>query len=577
MLQKKEDFIQTARFWAENPSFDYKTQAEAKKLLADEFRDECKECFGSILEFGTGGLRGIMGIGTNRINRYTVQTATEGVARIIKKMKNDSVSKGVIIGYDTRNRSFEFAKVSSEVLAAHGIPVFLFAEIAPTPLVSCELLRRNAVAGIIITASHNPPEYNGYKVYWENGGQIVPPVDNQIIDQIRNITEIDRIPTISFEKALQQGKVEWINSGADEYYLKTVSKLSLGKREDNKKLGIVFTPLHGTGGRLVPELLRQQGFENVKVVEQQMVPDGNFSTIASPNPEDINAFDMAVDHASDDDELILANDPDADRLGVMVRDTDRQWQWLTGNQIGVLILDFILSNLKQQKRLPLNGVIITTIVTTPLLSKIAVKYGMNVIEVLTGFKWIRKEALHIENDQGAKFVFGMEESHGYLMGDHSGDKDGIWASLAFAEMVASLREKNMTPQERLNQIHQEHGIHLDALKTRAFSGTGGIEKIQQLMKRLRNSPPKSIAGQTVVKITDYLNNTILHADETCHGDGPGLPKSNVISLELADKTRILARPSGTEPKIKYYFNLHGKNSELLTKHLDAIQAEFLND
>ncbi len=212
------DYIEKAKFWAENPCFDIETQEEARKLLKNQNRDLCKDSFGSILEFGTGGLRGIMGIGTNRINRYTVQTATEGVARIIKKMKNDSVSKGVIIGYDTRNRSFEFAKVSSEVLAAHGIPVFLFAEIAPTPLVSCELLRRNAVAGIIITASHNPPEYNGYKVYWENGGQIVPPVDNQIIDQIRNITEIDRIPTISFEKALQQGKVEWINSGADEYY-----------------------------------------------------------------------------------------------------------------------------------------------------------------------------------------------------------------------------------------------------------------------------------------------------------------------------------------------------------------------
>ena len=571
------EIIETVKFWAENSCFDAETRAEAKKLLDAENQKKREECFGSLLEFGTGGLRGIMGVGTNRINRYTVQMATEGVARIIEKKKNESGTTGVVIGYDSRHNSFEFAKVASEVLAAHGIPVYLFRKIAPTPLVSCELLRRQAIAGIIITASHNPPEYNGYKVYWENGGLIIPPEDSQIIEEVRNITRIDEIPTIPFEKAVQEKKMEWIDNEADEYFLERVRSLSLGQRENNQKLGVIFTPLHGTGGRLVPELLQQQGFENVNVVEEQMVPDGDFSTVASPNPEDYKAFTMAMEQASGNDELILANDPDADRLGAMVRDSEKQWHWLTGNQIGILILDFILSSLKQQNRLPQNGVGITTVVTTPLVSKMARKNGLNVVEVLTGFKWIRQAALRFEKERGGKFVFGMEESHGYLMGDHSGDKDGIWASMAFAELVAALKKNDLTPVDRLNQIHQQYGTHLDARRTQTYTGTEGLEKIQQIMCELRDYPPKTVAGQAVIQITDFLENTIIRADDTNPVQGPGLPKSNVISLELSDCSRITARPSGTEPKIKYYFNLHGENSELLDERLDAIQADFLSD
>ena len=569
------EIFETVKFWAENTYFDADTRSEASKLLDAENQKKREDCFGRLLEFGTGGLRGIMGVGTNRINLYTVQMATEGVARKIKKNRNESLATGVVIGYDSRHNSFEFAKVTSEVLAAHGIPVFLFREIAPTPLVSCELLRRHAIAGIIITASHNPPEYNGFKVYWENGGQIVPPEDSQIIEEVRNINRIDEIPSIPFEKALQERKVEWIDNQADEYFLARVRSLSLGQRENNQELGVIFTPLHGTGGRLVPGLLQQQGFKNLNVVEEQMVPDGNFSTVASPNPEDYKAFTMAMEQASENDELILANDPDADRLGVMVRDGKKQWHWLTGNQIGILILDYILSSLKYQNRLPENGVVITTVVTTPLVSKMARKHGLNVVEVLTGFKWIRQAALRFEKERGGKFVFGMEESHGYLMGNHSGDKDGIWASMAFAELVAALKKNNLTPLDRLNTIYQQYGTHLDALKTQTYAGTKGFEKIQLIMQELRESPPKSLAGQAVVQITDFLKNTIIRADETNPVKGPGLPKSNVISLELADCSRITARPSGTEPKIKYYFNLHGEKSELLDERLDAIQEDFL--
>lgn len=569
------DILATVNFWAENTHFDKETRGKAKLLLADDKQNEREECFGSLLEFGTGGLRGIMGVGTNRINRYTIQTATEGVAQIIQRKQNSSSATGVVIGYDSRHHSFEFAQVSSEVLAAHGIPVFLFREIAPTPLVSCEILRRKAIAGIIITASHNPPEYNGYKVYWENGGLIVPPEDGQIIEEVRKITRIDAIPTIEFDQAVQEGKVQWIDNEADEYFLKTVRKLSLGNRENNKKLGVVFTPLHGTGGRLVPELLRQQGFEKVKVVEIQMLPDGDFSTVASPNPEEIKSFEMAQATATADDDLILANDPDADRLGVMVRDAEKKWNWLSGNQIGVLILDFILSTLREQNRFPENGVMITTIVSSPLVSKMAKENGLNVIEVLTGFKWIRQAALRFEKEHGGKFVFGMEESHGFLMGTHSGDKDGIWASMAFAEMMATLKQKKLTPVDRLNQIYLQYGVHLDALGTKTFKGTKGMEKIKQIMTNLRNSPPASVAGQTVVKITDYLENKIICGNET--RQGPGLPKSNVLALELADNTRITARPSGTEPKIKFYFNLQGKESGYLQNRLEAIKADFISE
>ena len=569
------DKLETVKLWAENPYFDTETRSAAKILLSDDKQNEREECFGSLLEFGTGGLRGIMGVGTNRINRYTIQMATEGVARIINKKGKESDASGVVIGYDSRHRSFEFAQISSQVLAAHGIPVFLFREIAPTPLVSCELLRRKAIAGIIITASHNPPEYNGYKVYWENGGLIVPPEDTQIIKEVRSIKRIDEIPTVPFEKALQEGKVEWIDNQADEYFLENVRKLSLGDRENNKKLGVVFTPLHGTGGRLVPELLRQQGFEKVKVVAEQMLPDGDFSTVGSPNPEEKKSFAMAQATASEDDEIILANDPDADRLGVMVRDAEKNWQWLTGNQIGVLILDFVISALKLQKRLPQNGVIISTVVTSPLVSKMAKENGLNAIEVLTGFKWIRQAALRFEKEEGGKFLFGMEESHGFLMGNHSGDKDGIWASMAFAEMAAALKENKLTPTDKLNQIYQQYGVHLDALRTQTFKGTKGVANIQQIMRELRNSPPKSVAGQAVVKITDYLENKIICGNET--RQGPGLPQSNVIALKLADNSRITARPSGTEPKIKYYFNLQGKDSEMLNRRLGSIQADFIKD
>ena len=557
------DILDTIKLWAENHYFDVKTRKEAKILLAEDKHSEREECFGSLLEFGTGGLRGVMGVGTNRINRYTIQMATEGVARIIKKKTEVTNTSGVVIGYDSRHRSFEFAQVSSQVLAAHGIPVFLFRNIVPTPLVSCELLRRKAIAGIIITASHNPPEYNGYKVYWETGGQIVPPIDKQIINEVKKIRGLEKIRLISFAEGKNKKNFSWIDKESDQHYINSVRALSIGKKKNNNKLGIIFSPLHGTGGRLVPKLLQLQGFSKLKLVEKQMKPDGNFGTLSSPNPEDISSYEMSLETATKEDELILVNDPDADRLGVMVRDPNKQFQYLSGNQIGVLLLEHILFNLKGKNLLTEKNVVITTFVSTPLIKIIAKEFKLKVIEVLTGFKWIKQAAFNFEKDHGGKFVFAMEESNGYLMGDHSGDKDGVWAAMAFAEMNAELKSQNLTPIDKLNQIYKKYGTFLDKLETKTLEGKTGLKRISEIISCLRNSCPKHIGGEKVLKVTDLLNSKIKWIQKNKVTKGPNLPKSNVISFELGDGSRIIVRPSGTEPKIKYYFNLRGENIDIL--------------
>ena len=564
--------LETVRYWSENPRFDRETRAEARRMLDDRFEQERKECFDGVLEFGTGGLRGIMGVGTNRMNRYTVMQTTEGLAKVIR-MLEDGNSSGVVIGNDSRHNSKYFAQVSAEVLTAHDIPVFLFADEAPTPLVSCELLRRSATAAIVITASHNPPEYNGYKVYWSNGGQIIPPVDMEIVNQVKFIDQIDAIRTKDLDHARHQGLLRNCSSDADEHYLSLVEKLSLGQVEDNTHFPLVYSPLHGTGGRLVPELLRRRGFIKVKVVEEQGAPDGNFPTVISPNPEDPRAFELGIKTASDSDELILCNDPDADRLGVMVRDRSGNWQWLNGNQIGVLLLDHALNVLKSKNILPPSCAFITTVVTSPLTIKIARAANLDVIETLTGFKWIRDAALTYESSGKGKFLFGMEESNGYLMGNHTGDKDGVWAAMAFAEMAAALKVQGFTPLAKLAQLHEQYGFHLDALETLTFEGYRGTRRIETIMRELRENPPLKLGGLPVTKITDLLLDRVTHTGSQVSQAGPGLPASNVLILELENQSRVIARPSGTEPKIKYYFNLCGKENHLLQKRLSAIKTD----
>ncbi len=569
--------LETAKDWSENKFFDKQTQIEAKRILEKNDQMEIEDCFASFLEFGTGGLRGIMGVGTNRINQYTIQMVTEGLSRIIENSLIPPKKNGVVIGYDSRNNSFDFAKKTCEVLLAHGLKVYLFRDIAPTPLVSCEILRIRAICGIIITASHNPPEYNGYKVYWDNGGQIVPPIDQQIMDEVKKIKEFDEVKKISFDEAKNNKNFSWVDYESDQHYLDSVRSLSLGNKEQNKNLGIVFSPLHGTGGRLVPKLLKLQGFLKLKEVPEQMKPDGNFRTLFSPNPEDISSYTMSIDTANKNDELILVNDPDADRLGVMVRDSKKIFQFLSGNQIGVLLLDYILSHLNSKKLLTKKSAIITTFVSSPLIKVIAKDYKLEVLEVLTGFKWIKQAALNYEKEFGGKFIFAMEESNGYLMGEHSGDKDGIWAAMAFAEMNAELKQNHLTPIDKLEQIYRKYGAHLDKLETKTIRGKRGIEEISGIITKLRNSPPSIIGGEKVLKITDLLKNKIIYTEKNLVTKGPELPISNVISFELSSGSRIIVRPSGTEPKIKYYFNLCGENIETLNKKFLQLRKSIINN
>jgi phosphoglucomutase len=558
-----------ARYWAEAGCFDEKTRQEAQRLLQSASEAELEDRFGQILEFGTGGLRGMMGVGTNRMNRYTVMQASEGLARYIEKQADESAS-GIVIGYDSRNYSKEFAHAAAEVFAKHGIPVYLFEDIAPTPLVSYALLQKKAVSAIILTASHNPPEYNGYKVYWRHGGQIVPPDDALIIEEVRSVEDISEIPRMAFSEAVKQGRIEWIDASIDEEYRKALLPVSFGKTSQNQNLQVIYTPLHGTGGRLVPKLLEERNFGGVHCVSAQMVPDGNFTTVKSPNPEDAAAFQMAMEESRPEHRLILANDPDADRLGVMVRDAEQNWVRLNGNQIGVLLLDFVLSVLKEDGKLSAKQTYVASIVTSPLGKAVAQEYGLKVVEVLTGFKWIWQAARNLEQDS-TKFLFGMEESHGYLMGDHCGDKDGVWAAMAFSEMIAALYAQGCGPLERLEQIYTRHGFHVDALYTQTLPGAEGKAQIRQLLQNLRENPPATLGDNKLLSLTDLLTNEVKRPHSESVTPGPNLPPSNVLLLELENDIRVIVRPSGTEPKIKYYFNLKGAR-DVLPKRLQEVQS-----
>ncbi len=552
-----------AQYWAETNCFDKTTREEAKLLLETATEEELIDRFGTTLEFGTGGLRGVMGVGLNRMNRYTVMQATEGLARYIEK-RQETVASGVVIGFDSRNNSEVFARAAAEVLAKHGIRVYLFRDIIPTPMVSYALLQKKAVAAIILTASHNPPEYNGYKVYWKHGGQIIPPDDEMIIDEVRSVEDIAEIPHMVFEDALQQGRIEWIEDDIDLEYLENLLPLSFGKPSQNEQLGVIYTPLHGTGGRLVPRLLKERGFTNLHCVASQMVPDGNFSTVISPNPEDAAAYELPMAEAQAEHQLILANDPDADRLGVMVRNNQQEWVRLSGNQIGALLLDFVLRVLQESGKLPENGLYIGSVVTSPLGKRIAEHYGLAVKEVLTGFKWIWSVALQAESE-GQKFLFGMEESHGYLMGNHTGDKDGIWAAMAFAEMVASLKAQGSSPLMRLEELYRQYGFHLDSLHNQNFRGLEGKQQMEVTLSQLRENPPELLAGLKVEWIIDLLTDQVRIPGSSEIMLGPGLPRSNVIILELEQNARVIVRPSGTEPKVKYYFNLSGEREVQLER------------
>lgn len=533
-----------------NEGYDQNTKDEIRKL-EKENPQELVEAFYRTLEFGTGGLRGIMGVGTNRMNKYTVGCATQGLANyLLKCFKDEKVS--VVISHDSRLHSREFAEISADILSANKIKVYLFEDLRPTPELSFAVRQLKCNAGIMITASHNPKEYNGYKVYWQDGGQLVPPHDKNVITEVNKITSIDQVKWTGNKNLIQS-----IGEKIDSIYLKHISKLSINPTsiKKAKDLKIVYTPLHGTGITMVPKALSMYGFENVVLVDEQAIPDGNFPTVKSPNPEEKTALELALKKAEEvQADLILATDPDADRVGIAIRNLDGKMILLNGNQTGTLLIHYMLSQYQRKKILTDKQFIVKTIVTTDLIDRMAMDFNIECENVLTGFKYIAEAILKHEGKK--QFIVGGEESYGYLIGDFVRDKDSVSACCMIAEMAAYYRSKAKPKLliEVLHDIYRQYGFFKEDLLSVTKKGKAGVEEIQQMMLDFRSNPPKELGGQPVVMMKDYavsksfdfVNNTNSIID---------LPTSNVLQFFTADGCKVTVRPSGTEPKIKFYFSV----------------------
>ena len=560
-----------AREWAANEYFDTAFRDEIQHLLDDNDESELIDRFYKDLEFGTGGLRGILGAGSNRMNIYTVRKASQGLANYL--LKNSVQPPSIAIAYDSRRFSDLFSRETACVFAANGIQVHLYKKLRPVPMLSFAVRELGTTAGVVVTASHNPAEYNGYKVYWSDGCQVTPPHDEGIIDEVNWIKDFTAVKWMTFEAALEQERVWFIPDSVEEAYFTKVEALAMRPREGNRDIGIVYTPLHGTGNYPVREILRRRGFEKVRVVKAQEEPDGAFSTVTSPNPEDPSALKLALETVGDNDHLIVGTDPDADRIGVMIRHKN-EWIKINGNQIGQLLLAYYLEKLREQKKLPDNGVYITTIVTSDLGREIADSYGVQSRETLTGFKYIGSVIRELEETGTGKFIFGTEESHGYLFDDFVRDKDGVIATMIFCELCAELHQKGMSVIDQLVAIHSRYSFHTDSLINKVIKGHEGAAKIAQIMESLRNHPPAEIAGTKVMTVRDYLKGEILDRRTGKVTGQTRQPQSNVLAFYMADGSRITARPSGTEPKIKFYFNLKGTDEAALKRTKSAYETDF---
>lgn len=535
--------------------FDETTRAEVRHMLDNDDK-ALTDAFYQYLEFGTGGLRGIMGAGTNRMNRYTLGMATQGLANYLKKHAGNKSGIKVAIAYDCRNNSSYFAGVTADIFSANGFTVYLFESLRPTPELSYAIRLYNCDAGVVITASHNPKEYNGYKVSWNDGGQVVSPHDTGIIDEVRKINSVSEVKTGG-----DTTKIITLGKETDEKYLAEVISLSINPEviSRNNGIGIVYTPLHGTGHYLVPEALRRYGFRNVHTVSEQCVNDGNFPTLRSPNPEEPDALAMATALAKEKNaELVMATDPDADRIGVAIRKPSGEYILLNGNQTGVLLTWYIISQKKKKNRLHGNEYIISTIVTSGLFGEIAEKNGVECYNVLTGFKYFA--ALIRELEGKKKYIGGGEESFGYLPGDYVRDKDGISSCTLVAETAAWAKDHGKTLWDLLLDIYAEYGLYREKLVNVVRKGAEGAAEIRKMMDDFRNNPPSAIAGSKVVRTDDYL--TGISSDLVKgHTRALNLERSNVLQFYLADGSKISVRPSGTEPKIKFYFSVNTTLSE----------------
>lgn len=571
-----ENVKKNYEYWCTSPIFADATKAELKSLEGNE--DEIFDRFYRELEFGTGGLRGVIGAGTNRMNFYTVGKATQGLANFINKQ--GAAAKGVAIAFDSRHMSPEFADTAACVLAANGIKAYIFDSLRPTPELSFALRTLGCTAGIVVTASHNPPEYNGYKVYWEDGAQITAPKDAQIIGEVNAIKDYAEIKKMTTEEAKVAGLYEVIGKEIDDKYMEALKKLVLHPeaiKQMASSLKIVYTPLHGTGNVPVRRVLKELGFEQVTVVPEQELPDGNFPTVSYPNPEDKKAFALALDLAKKvDADLVLATDPDADRLGVYAKDTKTgEYKVFTGNMSGMLICEYEMSQKKALGILPDNGALVTTIVSSNMAQAVAKEYGMKFIECLTGFKYIGEQIKFFEQTGSNEYVFGFEESYGCLVGTHARDKDAVVAVMALCEAAAYYKTQGITLWDQMLNIYNKYGYYKEDLFTMTFKGADGAKKMQDMMDAYRKNTPKQVGAYKVLRLRDYKNDVItdLATGETTP---TGLPKSNVLYFELENDAWFCVRPSGTEPKIKFYAGIKGTSLEDSAKKLDELMEAIRN-
>lgn len=568
------DFKNSYMQWVSSEAVDEKTKNELKIIENDEA--EIKERFYKNLEFGTGGLRGILGAGTNRMNVYTVRKATQGLANFICSLGEDAMQRGVAISYDSRHFSEIFARETASTLAANGIKAYLSDTLRPVPQLSYAVRYFKAVAGVMITASHNPPEYNGYKAYGEDGGQLPPESADIVLAEIEKINIFSDVKTCSFEEAENEGKIVKFGEEFDNEYYKQVLAQRINPeavKVAGSNFKMIYTPLHGSGNVPVRRVLELAGFENVEVVEKQAAPDGDFPTVKSPNPENKEAFTLAMEIAENDNaDIIIGTDPDCDRIGVVVKNTNGEFTALTGNMVGALLTEYILGSKKAMGELPENGVVIKTIVTSYMSDAICRAYGVEVMNVLTGFKFIGEKIKEFEQAGGSKtYLLGFEESYGYLVGTYARDKDAVVSAMLIAEMAAWYKMRNMTLYEGLMELYDKYGTYRERLISITLEGIDGNEKIQRIMSSMRQNPPRSIAGLNLNSFDDYLCGVKVDLN-TGATSATDLPKSNVLLFKLENETWFAARPSGTEPKIKFYFGTKANSVPVAEAVLDDLAA-----
>ena len=553
------DYKKIYEDWLNNEFFDKDTRNELKKIEDDEA--EIEDRFYQELAFGTAGLRGKIGAGTNRMNQYTVAKATQGFADTINEMGEEAKEKGVVICYDVRHRSDEFSKISSEVFAANGIKVHIFKDIQPTPVCSYAIRKLKAIGGVMVTASHNPREYNGYKAYGSDGSQILEDTAVKIQNYMKEYDDYSKIKRVDFDKAMGEGIISYIDDSLIEDYVKEVLACTINEDID-KDVKIVYTPLNGCGNKLVRRILDERGFKNIYIVEEQENPDPDFSTVGYPNPEDPKAFKLSEELGKKvDDELLLATDPDSDRCAVEVKDENGNYIFLTGNQIGSLLSNYILTALKENNSLPKDGAIVKSIVSTDLVKPIAKSFGVNVYEVLTGFKNIYEVANEFEKVGKGEFIFGFEESIGYNYKTFVRDKDAVNAAMLISEMTAYYKKKGKSLLDVLEKIYEDYGYYSNEVQSIVLEGLDGAQKIKRIMESIRKNPIDQFIGLKVKKIVDY------------QFDDTGLSKSNVLKYFLEDNSWFVLRPSGTEPKIKLYLNLIGESEEKAEDKKEKLKAE----